>query len=97
MRVESFRDGDGTMVLPGSVPGVREPGPPSRWRGPASKLRLHPSYSSGRSAARPFFRDDRAAGEDLAAPDPVGFMSCDRAGQADPAHRAGLAICLGEL
>ena len=61
------------------------------------QLRLHPSCSSGRPATRPFFRDDRALGEDLAAPDPVGFASLDRAGQADPAHRAGLAVCLGEM
>jgi hypothetical protein len=27
----------------------------------------------------------------------VGFASFDRAGQAAQAHRAGLAICLGEL
>jgi hypothetical protein len=61
------------------------------------KLRPHPPCSSGRPAARPFLRDDRAAGEDLAAPDPVGFVSLDCAGQAGRAHRAGPAVCLGEL
>jgi hypothetical protein len=34
-------------------------------------------------------------GEDLAAPDAVWFVAFDRAGQADPAYRAGLAVCLG--
>ena len=36
-------------------------------------------------------------GEDLAAPHPVGFVPFDRAGEADAAYRAGLAVCLGEL
>src|SRR5215469_2893585 len=62
-----------------------------------SNLRLHPPCPSGWAAAGPFLRDDRAAGEDLAAPDSVGLLSFDRASQADPAHRAGLAVSLGEL
>jgi len=35
-------------------------------------------------------------GEDLAAPDPVGFVSLDRAGEADAAYWAELAVCLSE-
>ena len=62
-----------------------------------STLVSAPPCSSRRPAARPFFRDDRAAGEDLAAPDPVRFTSFGRASEADPPHRAGLAVCLGEL
>src|SRR5689334_9401080 len=35
--------------------------------------------------------------EDLAAPDPVGLVALDRAGQAGPAHRAAAAVHLGLL
>jgi hypothetical protein len=65
-------------------------------RGLGRQLRFHSPCFPG-PPSRLLFGDDGAVGEDLAAPDPVGFVSFDRAGQAGPAHRAGLAVFLGEL
>jgi transposase len=50
-----------------------------------------------RAAAWPLPGGDRAAGEDLAAPDAVRLVAFERAGQAGAAYRAGRAVRLGQL
>jgi hypothetical protein len=58
--------------------------------GSDQQLRLHPPCFSG-TAARPLFGDDRAAGEDLAAPDPRGVrvVRLRRPGRPGASRRAG--------